>query len=109
MPLGVVDLAHLVHVHERVEGGQVDPGEGAAYREPLTLEPDGAVVTDTTGRSTAVSTVGMRGRATVSALVAGMPAPWGSRFSSSKDTCIRNIPHERSPPPSSVRNCPGRA
>jgi hypothetical protein len=34
---GVVDLAHLVHVHERVEGGQVDPGEGAAHREPFPL------------------------------------------------------------------------
>jgi hypothetical protein len=33
---GVVDLAHLVHVHERVEGAQV---EGAADREALALEP----------------------------------------------------------------------
>jgi hypothetical protein len=30
----VVDLAHLVHVHERVEPGQVHPGEGAPDREP---------------------------------------------------------------------------
>ena len=34
---GVVDLAHLVHVHERVEPRQVHPGEGAPDREPLAL------------------------------------------------------------------------
>ena len=34
----VVDLAHLVHVDERVEVGQVDPGEGPAHREALALE-----------------------------------------------------------------------
>jgi len=33
----VVDLAHLVHVHERVEPRQVHPGEGAPDREPLAL------------------------------------------------------------------------
>ncbi len=41
-PLGfarpVVDLAHLVHVHERVEVGHVDAREGAANREALALE-----------------------------------------------------------------------
>jgi hypothetical protein len=42
---------------------------------PSPSNPAGAVVTETTGRSTAIgSTVGMRGRATVSALMAGMPA-----------------------------------
>ena len=34
----VLDLAHLVHVDERVEVGQVDAGERAADREPLALE-----------------------------------------------------------------------
>ena len=33
-----VDRAHLVHVDERVEGGQVDAGEGAAHGEALALE-----------------------------------------------------------------------
>ena len=33
----VLDLAHLVHVDERVEVGQVDAGEGAADREALAL------------------------------------------------------------------------
>jgi len=35
----VVDLAHLVHVHERVEPVQVHPGERAPDREPLALVP----------------------------------------------------------------------
>ena len=43
MPLGspgrVLDLAHLVHVDERVEVGEVDAGERAADREALALEP----------------------------------------------------------------------
>src|SRR5260370_933215 len=34
----VVDLAHLVHVDERVEPGQVHAGERAPDREPLALE-----------------------------------------------------------------------
>ena len=34
----VLDLAHLVHVDERVELGQVDAGERAADREALALE-----------------------------------------------------------------------
>src|SRR6516165_6164569 len=34
----VVHLAHLVHVDERVEPGQVHPGERPADREPLSLE-----------------------------------------------------------------------
>ncbi len=34
----VVHLAHLVHVHERVEPRQVHPGERAPDREPLALE-----------------------------------------------------------------------
>src|SRR6266545_7031455 len=45
---GVVDLAHLVHVDEGVEGSQVDAGEGAADGEALASKPLGAVVTDTT-------------------------------------------------------------
>jgi hypothetical protein len=58
------------------------------------------VVTETTGRSAAVgSGSGIRGRATVSALTAGIPAPWGIEDSASrcKDTCKRNIPGERLP------------
>jgi hypothetical protein len=35
---GVVDLAHLVHVDERVQRAQVDAGEGAADREALALK-----------------------------------------------------------------------
>ena len=34
----VVDLAHLVHVDERVEVGEVDAGEGPADGEALALE-----------------------------------------------------------------------
>ena len=34
----VLDLTHLVHVDERVERRQVDPGEGAAHGEALALE-----------------------------------------------------------------------
>ena len=34
---GVIHLAHLVHVDERVERAHVDAGEGAADREALTL------------------------------------------------------------------------
>ena len=57
----------------------------------------GAVVTETTERSAAVeSTVGMRGRATVSALIAGMAAPfvWPGLVDVTryKDTCACNIP-----------------
>ena len=36
-----LDLAHLVHVDERVEIGQVDAGEGAPHGEALALEPAG--------------------------------------------------------------------
>jgi hypothetical protein len=35
---GVVDLAHLVHVHERVEVAQVHAGEGAADGEALAFQ-----------------------------------------------------------------------
>ena len=47
----VLDLAHLVHVDERVEQRQVDAGERAADREALALEAAAArVVTERTGR-----------------------------------------------------------
>ena len=48
---GVVDLAHLVHVDERVEVGEVDAGEGPATGKPSPSKPAGAVVTERTGRS----------------------------------------------------------
>src|SRR5262245_33287191 len=35
----VLDLAHLVHVDERVQFTQVHSREGPAYREALPLEP----------------------------------------------------------------------
>jgi hypothetical protein len=35
----VVHLTHLVHVHERVEGRQVDAGEGPPDGKALALEP----------------------------------------------------------------------
>ena len=35
---GVLDLTHLVHVDERVERRQVDPGEGSPHGEPFALE-----------------------------------------------------------------------
>ncbi len=35
----VLDLAHLVEVHERIEIFERDAGEGAADREPLPFEP----------------------------------------------------------------------
>jgi len=41
LPRRVVDLPHLVHVHERVEILQVHTGEGAADGEALALEPPG--------------------------------------------------------------------
>ena len=34
----VVDLTHLVHVHEGVQVTQAHPGERPAHRESLTLE-----------------------------------------------------------------------
>ena len=34
----VLDLAHLIHVDERVEVGEVDAGERAAHREPFAFE-----------------------------------------------------------------------
>jgi len=37
LPRRVLDLAHLVHVDEGVEVGEVDAVEGAADREPLAL------------------------------------------------------------------------
>ena len=57
----VVDLAHLVHVDERVEVGQVDAGEGPADGEALALEAarrrgdarDRAVGRDRPGRARA--------------------------------------------------------
>ena len=38
---GVVDLAHLIEVDERVEVGQIDPVEGPPDREALALEAGG--------------------------------------------------------------------
>jgi hypothetical protein len=35
----VLDFAHLVHVNDRVEGGQVDARKRTTHREPLTLKP----------------------------------------------------------------------
>src|SRR5215475_11677277 len=35
---GVVDLAHLVHVNERVEGSKVNTGKGTANPESLALD-----------------------------------------------------------------------
>jgi hypothetical protein len=52
-------------------------------------------VTEMTGRSVAVSAgVGRRGRARVSALIAGMTAPfvWDEDVSRYKGTCVCNIP-----------------
>jgi hypothetical protein len=53
LALGVVHLAHLVQVHERVQGTQVDAGEGTADGKPSPSSPEGEVVTETTGRSVA--------------------------------------------------------
>ncbi len=58
----VLDLAHLVEVHERVEVGQVDAGERPADREALALEAARRRRHRATGRSTASSAgAGMRG------------------------------------------------
>jgi hypothetical protein len=74
---GVVHLAHLVDVHEGVQGAQVHAGEVAADGEAFALQPGGAEVTERTGRSAAAgSGSATRGRAMVSALMAGMCAPW---------------------------------
>ena len=35
----VLDLAHLVHVNERIQRPEVDAMEGASHREALALEP----------------------------------------------------------------------
>jgi hypothetical protein len=35
---GVVDLAHLIHMHERVKGAQVHAGEGSTDRKSLALK-----------------------------------------------------------------------
>src|SRR4029450_8417454 len=52
------------------------PAKARRTGKPSPSKPEGAVVTVTTGRSAAVgSTVGIRGRATVSALMAGMTTP----------------------------------
>ena len=40
----VLDLAHLVHVDERVEVGQLDAGEGPPDGKPSPSKPDGASV-----------------------------------------------------------------
>ncbi len=37
----VLDLAHLVHVDERIEVGEIDAGERSADRESLALEAAG--------------------------------------------------------------------
>src|SRR5215211_9003194 len=53
------------------------PAKARRTGKPSPSNPEGAVVTEVTGRSTAVgSRSGTRGRATVSALMAGMTAPW---------------------------------
>src|SRR5919106_6317244 len=53
------------------------PAKARRTGKPSPSKPEGAVVTERTGRSAAVgSTLGIRGRATVSALMAGMTAPW---------------------------------
>ena len=50
----VVDLTHLVHVHERVEVGHVDAGEGSANREALAFEAARRRVMDFTRRGRSV-------------------------------------------------------
>ena len=35
----ILDLTHLVHVHEGVQAIEPDAGEGPAHRESLALEP----------------------------------------------------------------------
>src|ERR671912_2122819 len=57
--------------------GRSTPAKARRTGNPSPSNPEGAVVTETMGRWAAVgSTVGIRGRATVLALMAGMPAPW---------------------------------
>ena len=41
LPWAVIDLAHLVHVHEGVQGGQVHASEGTADGEALALQAGG--------------------------------------------------------------------
>src|SRR5215207_5294756 len=54
------------------------PANARRTGNPSPSNPVGAVVTERTGRPAAVgSTAEIRGRATVSALMAGMNAPWG--------------------------------
>src|SRR5919197_3016879 len=63
--------------------GRGTPAKARRTGKPSPSRPLGAVVTDSTGRSTAVGLgSGTRGRATVSALMAGMTAPWRYQGSS---------------------------
>jgi hypothetical protein len=69
----VVDLTHLVHVHERVEPREVHPN-ARRTGNPSPSKPDGAVVIEATFRSVVVSPgSSTRGRIRMSSTVtAGM-------------------------------------
>ena len=72
---GVVNLAHLIHVDERVERADFDSSECTTNGETFTLVTGGAVVTEMTGRAVVVegSGVSTRGNARMlSTVTAGM-------------------------------------
>src|ERR1035437_2126785 len=78
----IVDLPHLVHVHERVEVGHAHSGKRPPHRESSTSKPLGAGVTGAKGRSVIPvgSGSGTRGRAaTLSTVTAGMEVSYQVR------------------------------
>src|SRR6266699_5188192 len=81
-PWAVVDLTHLVQVDEGVEGGQVDAGEGAAYREALALEARGRGGQDQRGRL-------RRAAPAVGALLVSPSEPWPPGRTAQLNTCAR--------------------
>ena len=83
----VVDLAHLVHVDERVELGEADAGERPAHRESLALGAARCGRHRPHGRSVSVgSGDGMLGTVSGSAVTAGMTTP-------AEGICVRKYQH----------------
>ena len=75
---GVLHLAHLVHVDERVEDLHRHPAKARCTGNPSPSNPVGAVVTDVTDRAVDSAIGVRRGRVRVSAVTAGMGSSSGS-------------------------------
>ncbi len=98
----VLDLAHLIHVDERIEIGEIDAGERSSDRESLALEAAGRRDhrANRTDRGRSARTRGSRwSSVTSSTVIAGMsssepvregePIPIGSPRSASVKTAER--------------------